>query len=217
MSRIIVKNLPKKVTEKQIRDFFSSKGEVTDIKLLKDSEGNPRNVAFVGFREKGQEDVLIKHFDKNYITTSKIQVEAAKSTADSSIKSWSKKQKKPEPPKALSDNIDSTRLFLRNLSYTVTKEDLEQLFSQYGEIEELSLPMDSENHRPKGFAYVKFQTTESTVTAFDALDRSVFQGRLLHIIPAEKKPEPVVSIKAKSSYKFELSKQLKEKAKNCKS
>ena len=51
MSRIIVKNLPKNATQVQIKDFFSSKGEVTDVKLLKDTEGNFRNVAFVGFRE----------------------------------------------------------------------------------------------------------------------------------------------------------------------
>ena len=215
MSRIIVKNLPKNATQVQIKDFFSSKGEVTDVKLLKDPEGNFRNVAFVGFRESGQEASLIKYFNNNYLSTTKIAVEAAKSTTDDSVRAWSKKaNKKEEQPKKLPENIDSTRLFLRNLPYTCTKEDIEALFLQHGEIEEVTFPIDNKTHQPKGFAYVKYKTTESAVQAFDKLDRSVFMGRLLHIIPAEKKPEPVVEIKAKSSYKYQLQKEMKEKAKN---
>ena len=123
MSRIIVKNLPKNATQVQIKDFFSSKGEVTDVKLLKDPEGNFRNVAFVGFRESGQEASLIKYFNNNYLSTTKIAVEAAKSTTDDSVRAWSKKaNKKEEQPKKLPENIDSTRLFLRNLPYTCTKD-----------------------------------------------------------------------------------------------
>lgn len=110
--------------------------------------------------------------------------------------------------------VDPTRLFLRNLSYSVTKEEIEAYFSSYGAIEEVTLPMDTQNHRPKGFAYVKFATTESAVVAFDKLDRSVFQGRLLHIIPAKKKPEVVVESKAPTSYKKTLMNKLKEKGKN---
>jgi multiple RNA-binding domain-containing protein 1 len=213
MSRIIVKNLPKDATESQLKQFFSVKGEVTDVKLLKDADGNFRRVAFVGFRNSNEEESMVRFFNNNYIGTSKVAVEPAKSTTEK-VRSWSKPKKKEFPEIKLPENIDSTRLFLRNLPYTVQKEDLELLFSEYGEIEELSLPMDSTNHRPKGFAYIKFKNTESAVVAFDKLDRSVFQGRLLHIIPAEKKPEPVVEIKAKSSYKYQLLKELKQKAKN---
>lgn len=215
MSRLIVKNLPKNTSEAQLRAFFSAKGEVTDIKQLKDSEGNFKSVAFIGFRESGQEETLMQYFNKNYIGGCKILVEPAKSTADTSIKKWSKKPTTQEyPSKPLPEDLDSTRLYLRNLPYSVTKEDLQELFAQHGEIEELHLPIDSKSHRPKGFAYVKYRTTESAVTAFDKLDRSVFQGRLLHIIPAAKKPEPVSEIKAKSSYKHQLGQELKKRAKN---
>lgn len=215
MSRIIVKNLPKNATESQLRTFFSAKGEVTDIKLLKDADGKFRKVAFIGMREPGIESTLVSLFNNNYIGTSKIAVEAAKPTTDPSIKSWSKSSKKPSfPEKALPDDVDSTRLYLRNLTYTVTKEDIESLFAPYGEIEEITLPFDHAQHRGKGFAYVKYKSTESAVNAFENLDRYVFQGRLLHLIPAAKKPETEINIKANSSYKLQLAKELKSRAKN---
>lgn len=215
MSRIIAKNLPKNSTEEQIRNFFSVKGEITDIKMLKDPEGAFRKVAFIGFRESGNVESLAKFFNNNYMGTSKITVEPAKSTLDKSIKSWSQSASKPEfPEKTLPEDLDSTRLYLRNLTYTVTKEDIQSLFGPFGELEEVTVPFDHAEHRAKGFAYVKFKTTESAVQAFEQLDRSVFQGRLLHIIPAQKKPEVEVKIREKSSYKLQLAKELQKRAKN---
>ena len=215
MSRIIVKNLPKNATEGQLRTFFSAKGEVTDIKLLKDADGNFRKVAFIGMREPGTESTLVKLFNNNYIGTSKITVEAAKPTTDPYIKSWSKSNAKASfPEKSLPEDLDSTRIYLRNLTYTVAKEDIESLFAPFGEIEEITLPFDHSQHRGKGFAYVKFKTTESAVNAFEKLDRYVFQGRLLHLIPAAKKPETEVNVRANSSYKLQLARELKTRAKN---
>ena len=220
MSRIIVKNLPKSISEDQIRNHFEVKGEVTDIKLLKNKDGKPRGVAFVGFSEKNLEEELVKYFDKNYLKTSKIQVEVAKPQGDPSIKPWNSKT--PEDSKNSGttsappdpEDCDPSRLFLRNLPYTVTREDIEELFLPFGAIEEISLPFDSQKHRPKGFAYVKFQATESAVEAFEKLDRSVFKGRLLHIIQAKKRPTPIIEPKGTSSYKKALSIRLKELAKD---
>jgi multiple RNA-binding domain-containing protein 1 len=215
MSRVIVKNLPKNTTEAQIRDFFSIKGEVTDIKQLKDQDGAFKKVAFIGFREVGNEESLVKFFNNNYMGTSRITVEAAKSTLDKTLKRWSKTTSKASyPEKSLPEDLDSTRLYLRNLTYTVSKEDIELLFSPFGELEEVTVPFDHSEHRGKGFAYVKFKTTESAVQAFEKLDRSVFQGRLLHIIPSQKKPEVELKLKEKSSYKLELAKELQKRAKN---
>lgn len=85
MSRIFVKNLPKNATEAQLKEFFSLKGEVTDVKLLKESDGKFRRVAFIGFREQGITQDLTKFFDKNYIGTCRIQVEEAKPQSDPSL------------------------------------------------------------------------------------------------------------------------------------
>lgn len=77
------------------------------------------------------------------------------------------------------------RLFVRNLSYTVTEKDLEKLFKKYGQMSEIHIPIDRDTRRSKGFAYVLFMNPADAVRAFSALDGTVFQGRLLHILPAK--------------------------------
>lgn len=77
------------------------------------------------------------------------------------------------------------RLFVRNLSYTTTEKDLEKLFKKYGQMSEIHIPIDRETRRSKGFAYVLFMNPSDAVRAFSVLDGTVFQGRLLHILPAK--------------------------------
>jgi multiple RNA-binding domain-containing protein 1 len=52
-----------------------------------------------------------------------------------------------------SETMESGRLFLRNLSYTVTEKDLTALFEPFGAVAEVHVPMD-DMKKPKGFAYV---------------------------------------------------------------
>jgi len=87
--------------------------------------------------------------------------------------------------------LDSGRLFLRNLSYTVTEEDLRGLLSPFGQLSEVHVPLDSTPARqPKGFAYASFLFPADALSAQRSLDGSFFLGRLLHILNA--RPKPVV-------------------------
>ncbi|KAF3907641.1 Nucleolin [Arthrobotrys entomopaga] len=96
---------------------------------------------------------------------------------------------KSEHDLAVEKITDTGRLFIRNLTYSVTESELEELFSQFGDLEEVHLPVDTKKHAPKGFAYIQFASPPSAITAFEALDQSIFQGRNLHILPAEAKRE----------------------------
>ena len=75
MSRIIVKNLPINLTEKELKQHFSSRGEVTDVKLAKTASGKSRKFAFIGFRESDQATGAVSFFDGSYLKTSKLVVE----------------------------------------------------------------------------------------------------------------------------------------------
>ncbi|KAK4238285.1 hypothetical protein C8A03DRAFT_43929 [Achaetomium macrosporum] len=79
------------------------------------------------------------------------------------------------------------RLFLRNLSYTVTEDDIREYFGKFGSLEEVNLPLDSEG-KSKGFAMVQYEEPSAAVAAFQT-DGSIFQGRILHILPAAAKRE----------------------------
>ncbi|KAI0895577.1 RNA-binding domain-containing protein [Annulohypoxylon nitens] len=77
------------------------------------------------------------------------------------------------------------RLFARNLPYSATEDDLRSYFERYGTVEEVHVPMkDSSNNR--GIGFVLFASADDAVNAFQA-DRSSFQGRILHVLPASAK------------------------------
>ncbi|EGR47415.1 uncharacterized protein TRIREDRAFT_79287 [Trichoderma reesei QM6a] len=82
----------------------------------------------------------------------------------------------------------TSRLFVRNLPYTTTEEDLYEAFGKFGTIQEVHLPTNASG-AGKGFALVLFDNPSDAVNAFQALDGVTFQGRILHIIPAEAKKQ----------------------------
>lgn len=86
----------------------------------------------------------------------------------------------------IQESIGETgELFVRNLSYRTTEQDLEQLFNPFGQITNINMPIDSLTKQPKGFAHVTFMFPEHALRAFNELDGHAFQGRLLHILPGK--------------------------------
>jgi multiple RNA-binding domain-containing protein 1 len=366
MSRIFVKGLSKNVTEKELRDVFSQKGEVTDVRIMRTKTNLSRGFGFIGFRHPLEAQTAITYFNNTYMQTCKISVELAtkytngnddqdvkKKKNDKNIKTTEKekevKAKKAKDDKLVPENIpskstktskskdftdfmevmksrrqskissnedgygrpgatattqqeseytsndeesdmedinilpsltatasstdidyddepdmststipasakqkklsdmdflkskitlkfsdetpeekvdekpvgaigmkrsaqrdgdasgqamevdhqpiehedyhekeidDTGRLFVRNLQYAVTEDELRELFSSYGQISEVHIPLDGDK-KGKGFAFVQFLFPEHALKAMNDLDGSSFQGRLLHIIPAE--------------------------------
>ncbi|KAF9647916.1 hypothetical protein BDM02DRAFT_3097287 [Thelephora ganbajun] len=80
--------------------------------------------------------------------------------------------------------LRTARLFVRNLAYSCTNEDLTELFKPFGEISQVHIPIDRTTKEPKGVAYVAFASSSSALSAYESLDKKSFQGRLLHILGA---------------------------------
>lgn len=375
MSRLIVKGLPKYLTEEKLKSHFSKQGNVTDVKLMKKRNGESRRFAFVGYKSRDDAEQAVDFFDQSFIDTAKIEVQLAKSFADPDVpismkeqrrmdneriaqqeerllkqdqerqlkkqkvikskideeiesnpklkefmetfkpssqsKSWASDSladgsgapsskdlenalaekdgpvpqipkndsddeyedfdKKPDDDedevmipfnepnensqddeqsnaKARDDKIsdlewlqlkrkrmienedrireieeqqrqqmkrkahaptriqseepevdpieviinkikETGRLFIRNILYTSTEEEFQELFSKYGKLEEVHIAVDTRTGKSKGFVYIQFSDAEDAVKAFEALDKQIFQGRLLHILPGEKKKD----------------------------
>jgi multiple RNA-binding domain-containing protein 1 len=89
---------------------------------------------------------------------------------------------------AKAEEVSQARLFVRNLPFATTEEELKDYFSYYGKILECHIPVDDQK-RNKGFAFVSFVSAVDALEARTHLDKVDFQGRLLHILPA--RPPPV--------------------------
>ncbi|KAI0344215.1 RNA-binding domain-containing protein [Trametopsis cervina] len=99
----------------------------------------------------------------------------------------------PEPPTATApsqadDNVtmilQTGRLFLRNLAFSCTEEEIQSLFESFGTVAQAHIPLDPVSKSSKGMAYVTFSDPSNAVAAYRSLDKKSFQGRLLHILPA---------------------------------
>ena len=308
-SRIIVKNLPKKITEEEIKKHFSQKGIVTDIKIMHKEDGRSRNFCFVGFKDDQSAKDAIKYFNQTYLKTMKISVEKAKLQGDPSLKKKGKKndkkinsndgnnneeietkeskiktildlskktknadkfdealknknlnnlnnkeneekagdemknlnneengkdlenkniindeeknkedkkEEKKEESLINKKNLDPKRLYLRNIPFEITEDDIREKFEKFGEINEIHIPINYKTNKSFGYAYISFETIESSIMAINKMDGQYFMGRKLHISIAEEKynkPESELKIKFnqkdKSSYKKEKTTKLK--------
>lgn len=85
------------------------------------------------------------------------------------------------------DVLESGRLFVRNLPYTTTEDELREHFSKFGNVSEVHIVVDKDTKRSKGIAYVLYAIPESASRAIEIVDNSIFQGRLLHVMAARHK------------------------------
>jgi len=84
---------------------------------------------------------------------------------------------------------ETGRLFIRNLPFSLREDELKKLFSKYGEISEVHLPIDKNTKMAKGVGFVRFSFPENAVKALSELDGTIYQGRLLHVLPAQLNPK----------------------------
>jgi RNA recognition motif-containing protein len=84
-----------------------------------------------------------------------------------------------------------SKLYVGNLSYNTTEDDLRGLFSQAGDVRSISLIKDRETGRSKGFAFVEMNSSDDAQKAIDQFHGQQFQTRTLTVNiarPREERP-----------------------------
>ncbi|MFM7601454.1 MAG: RNA recognition motif domain-containing protein [Pseudanabaena sp.] len=76
-------------------------------------------------------------------------------------------------------------IYVGNLSYEVTEDDLKAVFTEYGKITRVHLPIDRESGRPRGFAFVEMTDEKEEDAAIEALDEAEWMGRSLKVNKAK--------------------------------
>ena len=70
------------------------------------------------------------------------------------------------------------KLYVGNLSFNATEDEVRDLFSQYGEVHSVALISDRETGRPRGFGFVEMDNAEAAIEALNGRD---FGGRALNV------------------------------------
>ncbi|KAM9371840.1 putative RNA-binding protein 19 [Phaethornis superciliosus] len=208
-----LRGAPLHITEEKIREFFFPLKPVA-IRIGKGTQGRKRGYVFVDLKSEAEVKRALKR-KKEYLGGHCIEVLPCRNvpketlTAKPDKQPWQRRKRDDEEEEDLSE---SGRLFVRNLPFTSTEEDLEKIFSKYGPLSEIHFPIDRLTKKPKGFAFITYMIPEHAVKAYTEMDGQVFQGRMLHLLPSTIKKEKIKGTDAEESSSYKKQKEAKDKA-----
>lgn len=81
----------------------------------------------------------------------------------------------------------ATKLYVGNLAYSTTEDELREKFSQYGEVDSVNVIMDRDTGRSKGFGFVEMGSEDAAKAAIDSLNGTELDGRTIKV--SESKPQ----------------------------
>lgn len=81
----------------------------------------------------------------------------------------------------------SNKLFVGNISFKMSEEDLKDLFSKSGNVVSVAIPTDRDTGRKRGFAFVEMETQESAQAAIEAYNGTTVDGREIVVNPSKPK------------------------------
>ena len=80
------------------------------------------------------------------------------------------------------------KIYVGNLPFTATEDELSQLFGQHGDVQSVALINDRETGRPRGFGFIEMDDSGATA-AISALDGHEMDGRALKVNEARDRPQ----------------------------
>ncbi|RPH90701.1 MAG: RNA-binding protein [Chroococcales cyanobacterium metabat2.561] len=80
-------------------------------------------------------------------------------------------------------------IYVGNLVYEVTKEDLHDVFAEYGTVIRVYLPVDRETGKMRGFGFVEMSSDEEEAKAIETLNEAEWMGRKMRVNKARPKED----------------------------
>lgn len=77
------------------------------------------------------------------------------------------------------------KMYVGNLSFDTTKQELETLFSEHGQVTDVHMPTDRDTGRVRGFAFVTMDSNEAMNSAIEGIHGQDFGGRTLKVNEAQ--------------------------------
>jgi RNA recognition motif-containing protein len=161
--RIYVGNLASHTTERDLTDLFERVGRIVSASIITDRDTG-RSKGF-GFVEMGSEDAerAIAQLNQMDLNGRTLSVTEARARLQSSAER----------------GIPPSRLFVGNLPYNATAAELKEFFSSVGLVSFVSLPVERESGKPRGFAFVEFPDHAHAQEAVRRFHNQPFNGRAL--------------------------------------
>ncbi|MGK7947663.1 MAG: RNA recognition motif domain-containing protein [Xenococcaceae cyanobacterium] len=92
-------------------------------------------------------------------------------------------------------------IYVGNLDYEIDRKDLTEVFTEYGTVKRIHLPIDRETGRKRGFAFVEMESETEEADAISKLDGAEWMGRELKVNKARPR-EQKNSVGGRRNYRF---------------
>ena len=163
--------LPSEWDEKKLKDYFDPVGDlIIKVSIIKSRMGLYTGRALLEFRDKKTCDAAIKRYNENLINSKDVV------------------QQIVMKPFHLHTNYRKTQLdksksflFLNNLDFATTSEEIYNLVSDFGELEYIDMPMRRDGNLNKGHAFIKFKNVDDAEKLIRYLEMNKFNGRQIRV------------------------------------
>ncbi|NXL01116.1 NUCL protein, partial [Mesembrinibis cayennensis] len=158
---LFVKNLPYRLTEDEMREVFEN---ALEIRIVMNKEGNSKGMAYIEFKTEADANKALEEKQGTEIDGRAMVIDF---TGEKSHQDHQKGGGERE----------SKTLIVNNLSYAASEETLQELFKKASSIK---MPQTNQG-RPKGYAFVEFPTTEDAKEALNSCNNTEIEGRAIRL------------------------------------
>ncbi|XP_074275537.1 polyadenylate-binding protein 2-like [Silene latifolia] len=176
---IFIKNLDKSIDNKALHDTFSTFGTILSCKVATDPFGQSKGYGFVQYESDESAQKAIEKLNGMLLNDKQVYVGP-----------FVRRQERE-------NTVDKTRftnVFVKNLSETVTDDDLAKTFGQFGKITSAVVMRDMDG-TSKCFGFVNFENADNAANAVDALNGKKFDDKEWYVGKAQKKSEREAELK----------------------
>jgi len=165
-TRLFVRNLSWSVTENDLYDLFNEVGDVVSVKIpTRQEDGKPRGFAFIEMHDNNLAQKAIQQLNGIIFQNRDLVVDFQDEN----------RGKNPRP--GVGQPVKNSKLFVRNISYSVTEPMLQALFERVGIVYSVKIAMDRETGDSKGFAFIEMASADAAQEAIITLNKSYLEGK----------------------------------------
>jgi len=164
---VFVGNLSWSVTEADLRQQFASCGTIVRVKVLTSPDGRSKGAAFVGFDSEAAVNSALAFAGADFMGR---QLKVSKA-GDKPVR------RDDAPAASAAPRAESSVVFVGNVSYQCTEEDLRAFFAGCGPIKSVRVAMGDDG-RPKGFAHVEFESAAAAAQAVALSGRELVERQV---------------------------------------
>lgn len=172
-STIFVGSLAWSVDDDRLRSFFSEIGEITGARVLTHSDsGRSKGYGYVDFASPADAKKAVEEMHQKELDGRNINVDLSHPRPARENKGNDRSGNKGD-----SLSPESNTLFIANLSFDTTRDDLFNTFGEYGTVNSVRIPTNPDTGKPRGFGYIEMDSVDNAKAALQALNGENIAGR----------------------------------------